>query len=225
MTVRTGAGTATTRSIDGTIGEIVVSNGTGVSGNPTLSIGSNIAKLASNNTFTGANNFTGTNTFATNNVTTSNVVNLTVGSGGSSTITMVDSDEGNRLIHCNSNRIGFLTQAGGWGAWCEDGGDWTSAGNLTAYSDERLKQNWSDLSQSFVDMLANVKMGTFDRIDTGARQIGVSAQSLQVIMPEAVIADSAGTLSVSYGNAALASAVALAKEVVALKVRLAKLEG
>jgi len=35
---------------------------------------------------------------------------LFVGTGGSSTITMKDSDEGNREIHCNSNRIGFLNQ-------------------------------------------------------------------------------------------------------------------
>lgn len=50
---------------------------------------------------------------------------LFVGGGNnSSTIYMSDVDEGQRLIHCNSNRIGFLTQAGGWGSWCEDDGSW-----------------------------------------------------------------------------------------------------
>jgi hypothetical protein len=37
-------------------------------------------------------------------------------------IAMRDSNEGERLIHCNSNRIGFLSQAGGWSAWSYDDG-------------------------------------------------------------------------------------------------------
>lgn len=53
---------------------------------------------------------------------------LTVnGAGTSSSIYMNDSDEGQREIHCNSNRIGFLTQAGSWGAWCDDSGNWNAA--------------------------------------------------------------------------------------------------
>jgi hypothetical protein len=46
---------------------------------------------------------------------------------GSSNINMNDGDEGARIIHCNSNRIGFLTQAGSWGAYCDDSGNWTAA--------------------------------------------------------------------------------------------------
>jgi len=54
--------------------------------------------------------------------------NLTVtGAGSSSSIYMSDTDEGQREIHCNSNRIGFLTQAGAWGAWCDDAGNWNAA--------------------------------------------------------------------------------------------------
>jgi hypothetical protein len=53
---------------------------------------------------------------------------LTVtGAGSSSSIYMSDSDEGQREIHCNSNRIGFLTQAGAWGAWADDAGNWNAA--------------------------------------------------------------------------------------------------
>jgi hypothetical protein len=44
-----------------------------------------------------------------------------------STIAMRDSNEGQRLIHCNSNRIGFLNQSDGWGSWCNDDGSWQSA--------------------------------------------------------------------------------------------------
>jgi hypothetical protein len=45
---------------------------------------------------------------------------------GSSNIFMNDGDEGTRQIHCNSNRIGFLTQGGSWGSWCNDDGGWHS---------------------------------------------------------------------------------------------------
>jgi hypothetical protein len=44
----------------------------------------------------------------------------------SSNIIMRDGDEGDRQIHCNSNRIGFLTAGGSWGSWCEDNGAWST---------------------------------------------------------------------------------------------------
>jgi hypothetical protein len=50
---------------------------------------------------------------------------------GSSNIFMNDGDEGMRQIHCNSNRIGFLTQGGSWGSWCNDDGSWSTAGGLS----------------------------------------------------------------------------------------------
>lgn len=142
---------------------------------------------------------------------------ITVGAGGSSTITMVDTDEGNRLIHCNSNRIGFLNQANGWGSYCNDDGSWQSDFNITAFSDERKKKNWRPVTEDYVEKLANVKVGVYDRIDADLTQVGVSAQSLQKVLPEAVIEDKDGYLTVAYGNAALTSAVELAKELVALK--------
>jgi hypothetical protein len=53
------------------------------------------------------------------------------GAGTSSSIMMSDSDEGQREIHCNSQRIGFLTQAGNWGAWCNDNGSFESVSSVT----------------------------------------------------------------------------------------------
>ena len=98
-----------------------------------------------------------------------------------------------------------------------------SYGNVTAYSDERLKTDWEVLPADFVEKLAKVKSGTYTRIDSGERQVGVGAQSLQVILKEAV-SDSQEYLGVNYGNAALASAVELAKYVTALEQRIAQLE-
>jgi len=57
---------------------------------------------------------------------------LTVGNTTSSDIYMTDTDEGTRRIHCNSNRIGFLNSANGWGAYCDDAGNWGVAGVVSA---------------------------------------------------------------------------------------------
>jgi hypothetical protein len=53
---------------------------------------------------------------------------LTINAAGaaSSNIIMNDGDEGSRIIHCNSNRIGFLNQASSWGSYCNDNGSWES---------------------------------------------------------------------------------------------------
>jgi hypothetical protein len=58
---------------------------------------------------------------------------FTVGNGAvASNIFMADSDEGTRRIHCNSNRIGFLNQADGWGSFCADEGNWQSEYSVRA---------------------------------------------------------------------------------------------
>ena len=101
-------------------------------------------------------------------------------------------------------------------------GDLTMSGNVTAFSDERLKQDWSSLPADFIERLAEVKSGTYTRIDGGMRQIGVSAQSLQPVAPEGVV--DGEHLSVAYGNVALAAAVELAKRVVLLEKEILKLK-
>jgi len=53
-------------------------------------------------------------------------------SHSSSDIYMSDADHGERRIHCNSNRIGFLNSSNGWGAYSEDSGNWIVEANLTA---------------------------------------------------------------------------------------------
>jgi hypothetical protein len=103
-------------------------------------------------------------------------------------------------------------------------GNFTAPGDITAFSDERLKQNWRDLPADFLERLAEVKMGIYDRRDTGETQAGVSAQSMKALLSPVVREGTDGMLSVAYGNAALASCVVLARELVALKARLAVLE-
>jgi len=99
-----------------------------------------------------------------------------------------------------------------------------SAVSHVSSSDERLKTDWVNLSTDFVDQLADVKHGTFQRISSGDREVGVTAQSLKEILPEAVVADEEGYMSVNYGAAALVAAIELAKEVKALRAEIAALK-
>jgi hypothetical protein len=82
------------------------------------------------------------------------------------------------------------------------------------------------MPDNFVERLSQVRVGRYERIDDGMQQVGVSAQSLQPLLPEAIQGsnDEIKTLSVSYGNAALAAAVELAKELVMLKKELAEIK-
>lgn len=61
LIVRTAANTITSRTITGVIGDIDVTNGNGIGGNPALSVGANIPRLAAANTFEASSN-TFTNT-------------------------------------------------------------------------------------------------------------------------------------------------------------------
>jgi hypothetical protein len=97
----------------------------------------------------------------------------------------------------------------------DDSGNLTLAGNVTAYSDERLKKDWKPVSDGFLEKLSAVKSGTFRRTDIGEIQAGVSAQDLQKVLPEAV--GGGAILSVAYGQAALVACVELAKEVLRLR--------
>ena len=108
----------------------------------------------------------------------------------------------------------------------DNSGNAIATGTITANSDERLKKDWTNLPSNFVEQLSKVKNGTYTRIDTDVRQAGSSAQDWQLLLPEVVIVanDEDKTLSLAYGNAALVSAIELAKEVVTLNARIARLE-
>lgn len=99
-----------------------------------------------------------------------------------------------------------------------------SSGNVTAYSDERVKTNWRGYAPDFVEQLAKLLSGTYDRVDKELTQDGVGAQSLRPLLPNSVVEDLDGNLSVNYGGAAMVSAVELAKRVVDQEARITKLE-
>lgn len=106
-------------------------------------------------------------------------------------------------------------------------GSVTATGDGSFNSDERLKTDWNDLPADFIYQFAEVKHGSYTRIDEGmegVQQVGVSAQSLREVLPLAVREDETGVLSVTYGNAAMVAAIQLAKKVVELEKRIIELE-
>ena len=112
--------------------------------------------------------------------------NLTVGTGTASYIYMVDSDHGNRSIHNNSNQIGFLKQDGNWGAYCDDSGNWTAAGNVTAYSDSRLKTDISTINDA-LGIVGKLRGVSYKWLRDGSDGIGVIAQEVEEVLPSVVV--------------------------------------
>lgn len=80
-------------------------------------------------------------------------------------------------------------------------GDLAAVGNVTAYSDVRLKTD-IQLIPSALDKVAGLRGVTYTRLDSGERHTGLIAQDVQAVLPEAVLVngDEQQTLSVAYGN-------------------------
>ena len=97
---------------------------------------------------------------------------------------------------------------GGWSAstvkhsW-DMSGNYTAVGNITAYSDVRLKTDIHVISNA-LEKVGGLRGVTYLRKDTAERQTGVIAQEVQAVLPEAVRAikgeNDEEVLSVAYGN-------------------------
>ena len=148
--------------------------------------------------------------------------NLTI-NNGSPTIFFRDTDQNSAMLHNNSNLFYILRGANNSVTWTQVGSYWPvywdltnnnatfggaiwAAGNITAYSDIKLKENIKtvDGALSKVTQLRGVYY-TLKRDETKTRKIGVIAQEIQQVLPEVVLLhrdneDTEGTLSVDYGN-------------------------
>jgi hypothetical protein len=147
-----------------------------------------------------------------------------IGLGGSSNygrIQMISTGSGSYLYFGTSNNyVSGITN----NSYFDYVGNFVAAGNVTAYSDERVKTNWRPFAFDLINDLSQVKSGIFDRTDQPVTQVGVSAQSLREVLPDAVLEDNDGRMSVAYGNAAMVSVIELCKEIVMLRSRLQAVE-
>lgn len=131
-----------------------------------------------------------------------------------------------------SNAIGFtpLNSAGGSMTGQLNGTTASYTGSVTASdfimtSDERKKMKWAKLPDDLLDQIAAVKkIGFYTDKKTKRVKVGVGAQSLAAVLPEAVLEDPDGFLGVAYGPASLVLIHKLIQRVQLLEKRLAKLE-
>ena len=79
--------------------------------------------------------------------------------------------------------------------------NFTAQGNVTAYSDERLKDNISTIDGA-LDKINSIRGVTYNRNDLkdNPRQTGVIAQEVEKVLPEVVCTDDEGVKTVAYGN-------------------------
>jgi hypothetical protein len=81
-----------------------------------------------------------------------------------------------------------------------NGTDLTCGGNVTAYSDARLKKNIK-IIENALEKVQELNGYTFERTDVEmSRQTGVIAQEVMHVLPEAVSFTEDGKYTVAYGN-------------------------
>ena len=115
----------------------------------------------------------------------------------------------------------------------DDAGNFTAAATvsgatITQTSDETKKKNWeAPDSRGTVRALSKMQTwGNFDFIESGIKSLGVGAQSIRKIpaFKNAIHGDKKTGLTMNYGGAAMVAAIALSKELEALRSRVALLE-
>ena len=94
-----------------------------------------------------------------------------------------------------SATTGAVKITGGLGV----GGAIYASGDVTAYSDDRLKTNVHEIENG-LDKVMALRGITFERIADGSISTGVSAQDVHAVLPEAVSIDEEGLMAVKYGN-------------------------
>lgn len=101
----------------------------------------------------------------------------------------------------SANQIGFLNSGGSWSLRCDNSGNVTATGDVTAYSDARIKTNVSTVENA-LDKVLQLRGVTYQRTDTEDKstKVGLIAQEVKEVLPEVVTEQTDGLLSVSYGN-------------------------
>jgi len=76
-------------------------------------------------------------------------------------------------------------------------GSFTATGDITAYSDQRLKRNIETINKP-IDIVNSLRGVTYEK--DGRDSVGVIAQETELALPQVVHTDAEGMKSVAYGN-------------------------
>ena len=85
----------------------------------------------------------------------------------------------------SSSQIGMLNSGRGWSFKVDNSGNATATGNVTAYSDRRLKSDIEPLENS-LNTVCQLQGIRYTRISTGVTEIGFVAQDVKKVVPELV---------------------------------------
>lgn len=248
LAVRTAANTWTSRSIAGTGTDITVANGDGVSGNPTVSAGTNIPKKNAANVYTGVNTFPGFGNDVNSNVFLGSASLVNASTNGFAYIPAVSGaptgtpttntgrrpmtwDSANNILYIHNGtewkNVGESGGSGGAGdvnptpntLALRDGGGGINAVIFNSSSDERLKTNITNYVAS--GSVLELVAKTFEwKHNPHKPQLGLIAQDVETILPVAVSTRSDGLKSINYD----AIVAALITEVKSLKEQVNLLE-
>jgi len=140
----------------------------------------------------------------------------------SPTLYLQDTNHNSAMLHCNSDIFYILRGGDNSTTWTQVNSQWpfyislannnanfggnvVAAGNVTAYSDRKLKDNLEVIPNALAKV-STLTGYTYDRIDVdGSRQSGLIAQDVQKVLPEVINTDvhpdtKEETLTVAYGN-------------------------
>ena len=130
----------------------------------------------------------------------------TLMSDGASNFGVYNDTDNEWAILCRRNAEVELYHNGSEKAYTQSGGFYvngtmTASGNVTAYSDEKLKDNIEPIENP-IEKVKGINGVTFNRndIEGNPRQTGVIAQEVETVLPEVVETDEKGIKTVSYGN-------------------------
>lgn len=144
-------------------------------------------------------------------------------------------------VHAGGGNPSVGMHVGGAAFWWSNNGEFNASGNgnfndVYIRSDARLKINVEDYEDNAIDLIGRLKVKTYDKVkslsdrEVVGHEIGIIAQDLQKILPEAVKATNAGspdepeeilTISNSAVNALLIKAVQeMSKEIAELKAKI-----
>jgi len=155
---------------------------------------------------TGAQTITGEKYFRSDRNTTSSNPPLQAYSSGGSGAIMSFHRGGAYAINFGLDSDNVI-RFGGWSAAAnrlqmDMSGNLTMAGNVTAYSDIRLKENINVIPDA-LDKVQQIRGVTFTRNDVDDLEqlhTGVIAQEVETVLPMAVSEDNNGVKNVAYGN-------------------------